>query len=564
MKKVLSILLCLACVLFCMPAMAESYTAASQGLGGEVPVTVTIEDGKITAVEVGENNETPGVGSNAIDILPGKIVETQSIALDAVTGATITSGAILAAVEDALNQAGLDAEAFKIPQDTEALPMGEAETTDVVIVGAGMAGLMAAYELKQDYPDIQFVLLEKQAAVAGSVPLSGGMIVGISSELHKKYGAECTTEDIAELMDYTSRGAEVNDALTNNVYAKSDLLIERLVEYGADFQDFVSPASLYSDKVFALTHADGGHGFGEFLRTFASNDEFDLRLSTKAEDLLVEDGQVVGVMVNDGEKRYELRAKAVLLATGGFGNNTELMEKYLPEYLKGNMTVNGGATGDSIGFTEQFGTPLVGEGAMGTGGNMTAATFMVNQEGKRFMNELTPGYTAHRLVAHMDGEKIYRIADGTFMYLDWAEGMVANGALGKFDSLEAVAEAYDINMDNLMAEAKAYNAAIAEGKDIPTVDGDGIPLSSASGLSQAPFYVEEVVPTTFGTIMGLKVNENCQLLDGEDNPIPGLYGAGEMIAGNAFTGEYAGSGIGISWAANTGRYAAEQIGEAMK
>lgn len=564
MKKLLSMLLCLALAMLCLPAAAEGYTASAQGMGGQVPVTVTIEDGKITAVEVGENNETPGIGTNAIEALPGKIVETQSIALDAVTGATITSNAILAAVEDAIDQAGLNAEDFKTPQSAAELPMGEAEATDVVIVGAGMAGLMAACELKTDYPDVDFVLLEKQAGVAGSVPVSGGMIVGVSSELHKKYDAECTTEDIAALMKTTSRGAEINEALIRNVYAKSDLLLERLVEAGADFGDAVSPASPYSDKVYALTHVGGGSGFGEFLRTLASDGAFDLRLSARAEDLLVEDGKAVGVTVNDGAKRYELRAQAVLLATGGFGNNPELMEEYLPEYLAGNLTVNGGATGDGILFTRQFGTPMVGEGAMGTGGNMTAATFMVNEDGKRFMNELTPGYTAHRLVAQMNGEKIFRIADGTFSHLDWAENMAATGYLKKFDSLEEAAEACGINKENLLAEAAAYNEAIAEGRDIPTADGEAIPLARASGLSQPPYYVEEVRPTTFGTIMGLQVDESCRLLGGDGSPIPGLYGAGELIAGNAFTGEYAGSGIGISWAANTGRYAAEQIGASVK
>lgn len=564
MKKLMSMLLVMALVLCAVSAAAETYNGSAQGLGGQVPVTVAIEDGKIVAVEVGENNETPGIGTNAIDILPGKIINAQSIAVDTVSGATVTSNAILAAVESALVEAGLDVEAFRKPVEAAELPMGEKETTDVVIVGAGMAGLMAARELKTNYPELHFVLLEKQAAVAGSVPVSGGMIVGISSELHQKYSAECSTEDIADLMAFTSRGGATNAALINNVYAKSDVLLGRLVESGAVFNDAVSPASPYSDKVYALTHVGGGNGFGEFLRGFAVNEGFDLRLSAKAENLLVEDGRVVGVMVCDGEKRYELRANAVLFATGGFGNNTELMEKYLPEYLKGNMTVNGGATGDGILFTEQFGTALVGEGAMGTGGNMTAATFMVNVDGKRFMNEKTPGYTAHRLIAQMDGEKIFRIADGTFAFKDWAENMVANGNLMKFDSLEEAAAECGINAENLMAEVKAYNDAIAEGKDIPTVDGNVIPLAAASGLSEAPYYVEVVLPTTFGTIMGLTVNENCQLLAGDGTPVAGLWAAGELIAGNAFTGEYAGSGIGISWAANTGRYAAEQIAESIK
>ena len=152
MKKLLSLLLTLLmlCMSFC--AAAEVYTGVGQGISGDVPVTVTIENGVICSVEVGENAETAGIGTNAIEQLPAKIVETQSIALDSVSGATITSNAILAAVEAALTEAGLDVEAFKAAPEAAELAQGETETTDIVIVGAGMAGLMAAYELQINAP----------------------------------------------------------------------------------------------------------------------------------------------------------------------------------------------------------------------------------------------------------------------------------------------------------------------------------------------------------------------------------------------------------------------------
>ena len=171
-KKVLSLLLAL---LVCVSgvACAATYTADGQGMMGAVTVTVDYADGKINAVTVDAHNETAGISDPAIARIPAEIVEKQSIAVDTVAGATMTSKGILTAVEAALTAAGADVESFKVAAEAGKIVQGATEKTDIVIVGGGLAGLMAAYELKDTYPEVDYILIDKLDVVTGSLPTTG-------------------------------------------------------------------------------------------------------------------------------------------------------------------------------------------------------------------------------------------------------------------------------------------------------------------------------------------------------------------------------------------------------
>lgn len=151
-KKMIAVLSAYVLVTACAGAFAEDYTASAPGMGGDVPVTVSYEDGRITAVTVGENNETPGIGDQAINAIPRRIVEEQSLTADTVAGATVTSNAILTAAEAALTAGGVDMTPFKQEKQPTELVEGEAVETDIVIVGAGISGLMAAYGSRRTTP----------------------------------------------------------------------------------------------------------------------------------------------------------------------------------------------------------------------------------------------------------------------------------------------------------------------------------------------------------------------------------------------------------------------------
>lgn len=562
MKKTIVFLLLAAMLCMYTMASAATYTADGQGMMGAVTVTVDYADGVIHAVTVDAHNETPGISDPALARIPASVVENQSIAVDAVAGATMTSNGILAAVEAALSAAGADVESFKVAAAKGEIVEGETEKTDVVIVGGGLAGLMAAYELKANYPDVDFIVLEKLDLVSGSVPTSGGMIVGVSSPLHVRDGVESTTQDIVDLFKYTSNTDAINETLVKNVYAKSDVVINRLMDFGMQFKDITSQSSSYNSKVYALTAEGGGAGFAAFLNDYVKKDTFDLRMATKAESLIVEGGKVKGVVAVDGEKRYEIRAQKTVLATGGFGSNEEMMAQYLPIFADGWMSTNAGATGDGFEMTRQFGTKVVGDGSMGTivapdGSALIASMFMVNQDGERFIGETQPKYVLQRAVSEQDAA--YLIVDASYADMDTINAKIEKGFVKKYDTIKAMAEDNGIDAAKLQATIEAYNAATDKGEDIPAKEY-ALPAASAMKVVTAPYYIEKITLRTFGTIPGIEVNELCQVLDGEGAPVENLYAVGELIAGNVFTRQYPGAGIGIAFAANNGRYIGEVLG----
>ena len=561
-NKVLSLLLAL---FVCVSgvACAATYTADGQGMIGAVTVTVDYADGKINAVTVDAHNETAGISDPAIARIPAEIVEKQSIAVDTVAGATMTSKAILSAVEAALTAAGADVESFKVAAEASKIVEGATEKTDVVIVGAGLAGLMAAYELKDNYPDVDYILIDKLDVVTGSLPTTGGAIVATTSKLHSADNAECTTQDIVDLFTYTS-GTSIDETLVHNVYAESNVVLDRLVGWNCNF---ITPqvSSTYSDKVISYWHDGRGAGLVAAMNPYMDANPVNLRKATKAENLLVEDGKVIGVRVSDAEKTYDILAQYVVLATGGFGSNPKYMEQYLPLFADGFFSTNAGATGDGITMTARFGTKVIGDGSMGTivapdGSALIAVNFLVNNAGERFIGETEPKYVLQRAVSQQDNKEAFLIADASYADKETIAKKIELGFVKEYNTLEELANDNGIDAAGLLKTVEAYNAAADKGEDIPAKEY-ALAASAAHKVVTAPYYVEKVTLRTFGTIPGIEVNEFCQVVDGEGNPVSGLYGVGELIAGNAFTRQYPGAGIGISWAANTGRYVAAELAE---
>lgn len=533
-------------------------------MNGLVPVTVTVSENRIESVTVGENAETLGLGDIAASIMPGRIVEKQSLAVDVTSGATITSFAILRAAEEALKQAGGDMEVLKKKAPETPLSKGKAETVDVVIVGGGLAGIMAAYDLEAKNPEVSYLVLEQMDIILGSLPMAGGAIIAPKSKLHTANGMESSIDDIITLMEVASGGPVRNDYI-RNIYANAEEILDRLIDWGAPLDNPTLSREASSDKVYAFWAVGRGAGFAKFLNEHVKNNPINLRLRSKVTELVVENGKVVGVKVQDDEKEYEVRAKAVLLATGGFGMNQELIAKYSPLYKGGVSRTNAGATGDGFYLVEQFGTEVVGYGMMGGGPRASldtgslASMFAVSQEGKRFANE-SDNFS---IVEGLGGGKLkgFRLADANFSDQAAIQDRLAKGLIKQYDSLEELAKDNSIDAANLLATVEAYNKAVDAGES----PGFGLPVERAQKIETAPFYVERIIVSWFGTVPGIRVDDNMRVLDGSGVPVPGLYAAGELTEGNMWAGNiYPGSGVGISYATYTGPYAVRCIVDDIK
>lgn len=567
-KRLLSmfLVLCLSLSLVGSAVLAEgvaykagTYTAKGQGMGGDVEVSVTFTEDAITEVVVGEHSETAGISDAAIAKIPEEIIAGQTLMVDVVTGATMTSNAILAAVEDCVVQAGGDAGALKVAKEVE-VTKGEDQTVDVVIVGAGLAGIMAAYELKENHPELSYLVLEKLDITGGSLPTTGGAIIATDAKTFVEGNFASTTEDITEMFKRTS-DADIRGQLVDNVFAGSGKLLDKLIDWDVVFK---YPPTLssnkYSDKVYALWAENSGAGFNQGLQAHISHDGINVVTGAKATELIVEDGAVTGVSVETKDSIYQVRAKAVLLATGGFGSSPEHVAEFAPKYKESIVSANAGATGDGFDMTKQFGTKVVGDGVMGSprnesGQGVLASTFIVNAKGERFIDETQPGYAIIRAMGDGDGFA-YMLADAD--YQD-QEALKAR-ELVAYDSLEALADAFSFDKAAFLAGVEKYNKAVDEGKD-PEL---GLPVANAQKLDNAPFYAEKIVLRYFGTIPGIEISDEFEVLSGDGAAVKGLYAAGELTAGNAFTRQYPGGGVGISYAANSGRAAAEKIAADLK
>ena len=537
-----------------------SYTGSAKGMNGSVDVTVTLKDGAIEAITVDSQSETVGFGDVAVEKLPERIVENQSINVDSISGATITSAAIKTAVKEALTSANV-LDSFTTAKEEVVKTTKEDETVDVVIVGAGLAGINAAYELKNNYPDVSYILLEQTDVTTGSLPPSGGAIIATNSKLHEKYGKQCEISDIIEELEAAS-GHEVNHTLVENIYSNSERILNFLIDNGFDTET-VKQSSSANDKVTALLANDNGEGFALFYEKLLANNALNLRMHSKATSLLVEDNKVTGVTVEDETSTYNIHANAVVLTTGGFGYNKELMAEYAPEYKDYYSRTSAGADGSGFTLTEQFNPTIIGEGVMGpsvaAGISMERlnAKLVVNENGERFANEENNKEIAAAMTAN--GYKAFEIVDSDYVDVTgsvwpWVEPLeehINKGYVKKYDTIEELANDMGIDAEKLQATINAYNEAIDNGEELEY----GLSSENAEKIDHAPYYVESLIPFYFGTIPSLKVDDEMHLLDADGNVVEGVYCAGELTEANIWDTNYPGAGVGISYATYSGPYA---------
>ncbi len=452
MKKLLSILLAVAMLLTSAAALAETFEGVGQGMGGDIKVSVTVEDGKITAIDVLSHGETAGISDPAFAQIPDAIIANQSLAVDAVAGATMTSNGLLAAVEAAAAAAGLDVEALKAAAvETEEKTYDSELTADVVVVGAGGAGLAAATAAKQNGASV--IVIEKMGTVGGNSIICGGiynspdealqsaveMTDSVKSLVEDAIAAEPVSDEHAELIaavkaDYEAwqangsvglfdsanwyalqtwnGGDQVGrlslvKVLANNSYAG----LEWLKSLGMQFSDTIGQGagSLYQRTHSSLDSMGTGY-IKAFMNVVGEDNVF---TNTKGESLIQDEtGRVVGVKATnpDGTELVLHANKGVVIATGGFSANVEMRQKYntsgkWPVLGENVMTTNAaGITGDGIVMASEIGAGLVDMEQIQllylgnpVNGGMTRYTprdlsgtdqiIFVNKEGERFVQE---------------------------------------------------------------------------------------------------------------------------------------------------------------------------------
>ncbi len=540
-----------------------TYNAEVMGMH-EMTVEVTFSSNKIEMIKVA-HSETEGIGDGAVELLVDQILELQGLGLDTITGATLTSQAILDGVADCVLQANGDVEALK-----EISPVIEKEAdveiqADVVVIGAGGAGMAAAVTANQDGKTV--VVIEKTSNMGGNTALAGGAFNAVDD------GSETALahQDSVELFyNQTYEGGDMQG---------DPVLIRTLVENSWDGVEWLQSLGMqFYDDIFTVTggmwerahkpvEPEGSGFFKTYQAYMDGNDGITMQYNTTAKKLLVENGAVVGVECEgkSGNKVTVRATNGVVLATGGFSQNIDLREKYnsevgiwpmLDETIPSTNTT--AITGDGIVMAEEIGANLVQMGYIqmlplgdpNTGslsGNIehgVESRIFINKEGTRFVNEggrrdemtlALFNQTDTTMFIVMDSDA-YPTGDEVNNFNESVNSLVSAGRAYQADSLEELAELMGVPADTLIETVTEYNRYCLDGELEGQTDEFGRTLFTDAnkvndGINDAPFYAAARVPTVHHTMGGVQINQNTEVLNINGEVIPGLYAAGEVTGG---------------------------------
>ncbi|MBR3273658.1 MAG: FAD-dependent oxidoreductase [Clostridia bacterium] len=547
MKKLLALMLC-AMLLLGGTALAEggatdgAYTVTSPGFYGELNVTVVIEGGAISDIVVKDCPETPELGGRAIDIMTMEMIDNNTSGVDSVSGATVTSAYFRMAVNAALKQANApEAMTAKVaaPEKTN-----EAMECDVLVMGSGTAGLSAAIAAAEAGASV--LVIEKQDIPGGSAVTSAGIVYAPVDE-----------NDKAAMVQYYMDRAEgnANEALLT-FYADNALdTIAWLEGLGVQWLMTVPAGTAPEPRArFSMTAEGVGMTGAALVNPMLEKLNalgVEVLCGVKGTELLVDaDGAITGAKAESKAADYEITAKSVILATGGFDASKEMKAQYspvaendFPLSSKGNVG-DGINMGMAIGAATEFKGGVIGfdfvDGSLPASGMNAVAMYCSSyvQPDGTFVSKVIDYPITYTAIKALGVDHFYGLYDAAGA--ETAEAAVAVGFGWKGDTVEALAEATGM-------DAAKLADAIAQDPD----------------LKEAPYYAVMVKPTTIGSMGGLVIDTDARVLKDDGSAIPGLYATGEVANGGFYNVEYPASGsslsLGMTFGLEAGRNAAEYV-----
>lgn len=471
----------------------------------------------------------------------------------------------------------------------QAAPAAKSLTTDMLVVGGGGAGMSATIRARMNGLDV--TLVEKMPWLGGATAMSGGQMVSQGSKLQKEFGVKDDTP-ASMIADFKANGHNLNDMVKLNLYAHNvgptvDWLNDKVgVQYKPNDLPFL--AEYQHRRV--LEFVGGSMGMAQHLMKVVEQEKAHVFLNTRVEKLLTDkSGRVIGASaVGDDGTKYTIKAKAVLLATGGFGNNKSMLT---PELQKTLYYGPVGSTGDGHKMAEQLGakTELMQYGKRYPNGVEVApgrakstiyanvgafdqSGILVTVNGKRFVNEKasnrhildpmleTPNKQAYVFMDQKSWEGFYKRLPETGVSHDEADQYLKNNGsktpiFVKADTIEEVAKLAGVNGANLKATVERYNGFVKAKKDADF--NRPVQYMKAEISEQGPYYIVEQKPRFATTMGGLVTNDKLQVLNKSGKPIVGLFAAGEVA--NGVMGDDSPAGANVGYALTTGRVAADSI-----
>jgi len=532
---------------------ADVYVGEGRGCYGPIKVGVTLEGDKIKDIQILEHNESPGVGAVAAELIADDIIKHQSIAVDAISGCTKSSNGVVTAVKEALKKADIDIAPYLIRPDKSIVQVrGRIEkNADVVVIRAGGAGLAAAVSAHQNGAKV--LVLEKMPMVGGNTIISGAAYNAVDPERQLAQGIE---DSIDKHYTQTYEGGDKlgKPELVRTLVEKAYPALEWLESMGMKFKDEIFtvlgalwPRSHKPEKPLGTGYIET---YMDYINKY-SND-IEVMLNTRATELIVENGRVVGVEAENNQNTVIAKANnGVIIATGGFSANVQARNYYnkmWPDLTNLKTTNRPGITGDGMWMAEKIGANLIGMeqiqllpmGEPGTGslsGNIEQGVenrIFVNKDGNRFVDEGARRDVMTKALFQQEDNFMwvivdkhsYPTGDTTNNFNETIDQLVEEGRAFKADTLEDLARQIEVDPANLIKSVETFNMAVEK----KIADPFGRTLFEHK-IDTPPFYAGPRVPTVHHTMGGIEINTKAQVLDKEGNIIPGLYAAGEVTGG---------------------------------
>lgn len=582
------------------------YTVTAPGHNGDLPMVVTLSDERIESIDIDTTGESEGIADIVFKRIPTQILEGQTLNVDIVSGASVTSNGIVDGVAKAVKIAGANPDILKKrPKATITTDTKDVEyTTDIIVVGAGGAGLSAAASIIQQGRKV--IIVEKFPAIGGNTVRTGGPMNAADPQWQNKFNAiageahtlqeiiaiDEKTIDAEYLADFNALKQQINDYLAENkdksaylfdssllhriqtylggkrkdlngnvIYGQYDLVkvltdkalesVKWLENIGVEFDkhDVTMPVGALWRRGHKPLKSEG-YAYISALQYFVESHGGIIITDTAVKELVIRDNKICGVIgYGLNGKKVTVNAKAVILTTGGFGANTKMLKAYNTYWTQIDddiKTSNSPAiTGDGIILGQSVGADLVGMGftqMMPVSDPQTGALFsglqvppqnfvMVNQQGKRFVNEYGSRDQLTQAAIN-NGGLFYLIADEEIKKTAYntnqekIDKQVAAGTLFRADSLEELAVKIGVDPQVFKQTIANYNSYVDAGID-PEFGKDVFDLK----VQVAPFYATPRKPAIHHTMGGLRIDTQTHVLDKSGNKIAGLYAAGEVAGG---------------------------------
>jgi fumarate reductase flavoprotein subunit len=500
----------------------------------QLVINVSLDSDRIADIALASGPQDDVEFTTNFEEIRTRILTANSPFVDAISGATSQSEAVKKAVSKAMVKSSKQ-QAFE-----ESGGVSAPQSYDVVVVGSGGAGLAAAIQAHDEGASV--LIVEKMPSIGGNtVKASAGMNAAETRFQRVKGIFDSKELFYAE----TLKGGynKNNPELLHRFVENAPQAIEWLADRGIMLNDITTTGGMSIDRTHRPRDgsAVGGYLISGLLRNINKR-SIDVLMETAVTDILFEQGAVSGVaLLTDENEALTVHAKSVIVATGGFSANSQMVVKYRPD-LEGFVTTNHkGATGGGIALLEKLGAGTVDMGEIQIHPTVEQTTsylisesirgggaILVNQKGSRFFNEMETRDKVSAQIIALPEKFAYIVFDENVRTKNKAaDEYIAKGFVVSAEGPRELAEKLGMDYHTFLATLERYNGFVENQYD----EDFGRKTALRNPIKDGPFHAIRIAPGVHHTMGGVTINAETEVLDKQHQVIPGVFAAGEVAGG---------------------------------